>query len=146
MMRPPCSFTMPCEMDSPSPVPWPSGLVVKKGSNTWRGELLGHAGAVVDHIDGDAVEPGPCADHDGPRPAGGRDRLRGIVDQVDQHLLNLVGVGRGHRQLGLDLEPALDPLGHELVAEQEQGGVEQRAERRGLAAGGPACGRSRAGS
>ena len=35
MMRPPCSRTMPWLIESPSPVPSPSGLVVKKGSNTW---------------------------------------------------------------------------------------------------------------
>ena len=31
-MRPPCFCTMPYDSDSPSPVPWPTGLVVKKGS------------------------------------------------------------------------------------------------------------------
>jgi len=32
MMRPPCSFTIPWQMDSPSPVPSPSPFVVKNGS------------------------------------------------------------------------------------------------------------------
>ena len=34
VIRPPCSVTMPWQMESPSPVPSPSDLVVKKGSNT----------------------------------------------------------------------------------------------------------------
>ena len=34
MMRPPCSRTMPWLMERPRPVPSPSGLVVKNGSNT----------------------------------------------------------------------------------------------------------------
>jgi hypothetical protein len=34
IIRPPCSLTMPWLMDSPRPVPSPSALVVKKGSNT----------------------------------------------------------------------------------------------------------------
>ena len=33
-MRPPCSRTMPWLIESPRPVPSPSGLVVKNGSNT----------------------------------------------------------------------------------------------------------------
>ena len=33
-MRPPCSFTIPWEIDNPRPVPSPSPLVVKNGSNT----------------------------------------------------------------------------------------------------------------
>ena len=32
---PPDCLTKPCTWDSPSPVPWPCGLVVKNGSNTW---------------------------------------------------------------------------------------------------------------
>src|SRR2546427_523063 len=34
VMRPPCSFMMPWQMESPSPVPSPSRLVVKNGSKT----------------------------------------------------------------------------------------------------------------
>src|SRR5437879_3907696 len=34
VMRPPCSFRIPWQIDSPSPVPSPSPLVVKNGSNT----------------------------------------------------------------------------------------------------------------
>ena len=34
---PRCAWTMPYEMASPSPVPWPIGFVVKKGSKMrWR--------------------------------------------------------------------------------------------------------------
>ena len=39
MMRPPCSRTMPWLIESPSPVPWPSALVVKNGSNTWAARV-----------------------------------------------------------------------------------------------------------
>src|SRR2546427_5910380 len=38
VMRPPCSFRIPWQIDSPSPVPSPSPLVVKNGSNTCEGE------------------------------------------------------------------------------------------------------------
>ena len=34
VMRPPCSVTMPWQIESPSPVPSPSDLVVKNGSKT----------------------------------------------------------------------------------------------------------------
>ncbi len=43
-MRPPCSRTMPWLIESPSPVPSPSGLVVKNGSNTWAAMLSGIPG------------------------------------------------------------------------------------------------------
>src|SRR4029450_7147026 len=35
-MVPPCCWTMPYTIESPSPVPVPGGLVVKNGSNTPR--------------------------------------------------------------------------------------------------------------
>src|SRR2546430_8811456 len=44
VMRPPCSFRMPWQIDSPNPVPWPSGLVVKNGSNTRRATSSGIPG------------------------------------------------------------------------------------------------------
>ena len=56
-----------------------------------------------------------------------------LLMQIDEDLLDLVRIDVGHRQVGLDLDRRLDPVGHELVAEQDEGGVEQRAER-----GGPA--------
>src|SRR5437899_6246097 len=34
VMSPPCSLTMPRQIDRPSPVPSPSDLVLKNGSNT----------------------------------------------------------------------------------------------------------------
>ena len=59
-------------------------------------ERLRHAGPVVDHVDGHAVEPAAGAHQDQAGPAGAGDRLRGVVDQVDEDLLDLVRVDLGH--------------------------------------------------
>ena len=128
MIRPPCSRTMPWLMERPSPVPSPSGLVVKNGSNTWAAsasDMPGPSSAMSTATPSSqrrartTTVPG--------RPAA-RDRLRRVVDEIDEDLLDLVGIDVRHRQVGLDLQARLDPVGHEIVPQQQERRVEQRLE------------------
>ena len=50
------------------------------------------------------------------------------MDQVDEDLLNLIRVDVRHREVWVHLYARLDPVGHELVSEKQQGIVEQRGE------------------
>ena len=131
MIRPPCSLTMPWLIESPRPVPSPFRLGGEERLEHLGRERLGHAGSVVDHVDRHAVEPAAGAHHDRAGPAGRGDGLRRVVDEIDEDLLDLVRVDVRHRQVGLDLERGLHPLRHELVAEQQERGVEQGLQRRG---------------
>ena len=133
MMRPPCSRTMPWLIERPSPVPSPSGLVVKKGSNTWAASASDMPGPSSITSTATPSSQRRARTTHAPGPPGAGDRLRGVVDQVDEDLLDLVGVDVGHRQIGLDLDLGLDAVRHELVAEQHEGGVEQGPERGGAA-------------
>jgi hypothetical protein len=96
-----------------------------------RRQRLRHARPIVDEIDRHAVQPTPGPHDDGARPAGGRDGLGGIVDQIDEDLLNLVRLDVRHRQVRLHVNARLHPVGHELVAQQEEGRVQQGTERGG---------------
>ena len=87
----------------PRPVPLPTGLVVKNGSNTWLGRL--DAGSGVGELD----------EHTGVVDAGLNDQraaadffegIDGVVDKIEENLENLVAVTADRRQ-GL-LGPQLD--------------------------------------
>ena len=89
--------------------------------------VVGHAGALVDHLDEVAAVRQPLdADPDRPAVRGCLDR---ILQQVDQHLLHLGGVepAGGARQLtgGLELEQFTGPVEplrprHELLCRRRQ--------------------------
>ena len=132
-MRPPCSRTMPWLIERPSPVPSPSGLVVKNGSNTWAASASDMPGP--SSITSMATPSSQRRARTTTRP--GRPVLAiacaALLMQVDEDLLDLVRVDVRHRQVGLDLDLRLDPVGHELVPEQDERRVEQRLERGGAA-------------
>ena len=123
------------------------GLGGEEGLEHLRGERLGHARSVVDHVDGHAVQPAARADHHACR-AGRCDAIAwaALLIRLTKTCWIWFGIDVGHRQVGLDLDLRLDPVRHELVAEQDEGGVEQRLERAWAGAGAPASARSSAGS
>ena len=130
-MRPPCSRTMPWLIESPSPVPSPSGLVVKNGSNTCAASASDMPGPSSATSTATPSSQRRARTTTRAGPAGAGDRLGRVVDEIDEDLLDLVGVDVGHRQVGLDLEAGLHPVRHEIVPEQQEGGVEQRLQRGG---------------
>ena len=73
-------------------------------------DIRGHARAVVAHLERHGVVPGvvPCADSERAAVVGGAHGLLGVDDQVQQHLLDLMGVGedlrQGRGQRGHDLD------------------------------------------
>ena len=130
-IAPPCAETMPCTTASPSPVPCPTGLVVKNGSKT-RSRVassmpqplsLTHRCACAPGAQTDAgraasgVEIGRGqADHDA--AAAALQRVPGVGAQVHQHLLHLrrVDAARApaHRRSAARARPA--PAGSSAAA------------------------------
>ena len=93
---PPCRLTTTRhDTSSPSPVPCPTGLVVKNGSKTRDRSSARDAGAgVADlHQRAVAVPGGP----ERQRALAGH-RVEGVDDQVGPHLVELAGVGGHLRQ------------------------------------------------
>src|SRR5437588_78965 len=93
------------------------------------GDVFGNPRPRVSHAHGDDVLRPLGRDPDPARRRVARDRLAGVVDQVHEHLLDLVGV---HLHLGkarLHVQGRLDLVGHQLVADQHQRGVEQLVDR-----------------
>ena len=89
------------------------------------GDGFGHSGAVVRNADRHAIQPVLGGDRDATvPPVRASDRLGRVVDDVHEHLLDLVRV---HLHLGdarFDVERELDLVRHELVLEQSQGRLE----------------------
>ena len=97
------------------------------------GDLIGDAGAVVGHAHGYPVEPAPGRDPDAAAPLDARDRLRGVVDEVYEHLFDLVRVDLEVGEVLLHPQRRLHLVSHQLVAEQRQRGRENRPDRLHLA-------------
>ena len=81
---------------STSPIPLPPGLVVKKGTNRLSG--FATPGAVVLHLEDHAVVAPDGAQLDGRRTRGRR--LDRVADEIDERLLDLVGVAAEREPLG----------------------------------------------
>ena len=90
-------------------MPEPLGLVVKNGTN--RFDVSGQALALVVDVDLEPVAGSLPADRDA--AAGLERRVDGVADDVDEQLLDLIGVGDeldlgrrmdGHRQPLLELD------------------------------------------
>ncbi len=117
---------MPWLMDRPSPVPSPSGFVVKNGSNTWLASVSDIPGPSSITSTATPSSHGRARTDDGSRTTRRGDGLRRVVDEIDEHLLDLVGVDVGHGEIGVDVDAGIDPVGHELVAEEDERRVEKR--------------------
>ena len=100
----------------------PTSFVVKNGSKIFGCTSSGTPGPVVVDFEDDrvAIEVVPGADDERAAAVGGEHRLLGVDDQVQQHLLNLVRIGKHLRQPGgerLDDRDVADAL---LVGAQRQ--------------------------
>ena len=140
---------------SPSPVPLPGPLVVKKGSKRRRQDLRRHADAGVGHraagrtSPGDALGEAPGLGLASPRrcavsmrepPARGHG-VAGVHRQVHEHLLDLAGVGadapqRRAARSACELDVLADEPPQHLLDARDHG-VEVERPR----AAAPACGR-----
>ena len=91
---PPWASTIPRHNGSPSPVPTPGGLVVKKGSKmrAWSAERDTRPG--VRHRERDLVLRGVVLRGEGDLPGarGGAERLLRVGEEVEEHLLQLVRI------------------------------------------------------
>ena len=88
------STTIRCAVASPSPVPWPTSLVVKNESNTRSRISARDPGAVVGDLDLGEVAEAASGDRDRPALA---ERVDRVVEQVGPDLVEL---GAAHGQLG----------------------------------------------
>src|SRR3990167_3794823 len=133
-MVPPWLSTIPRHSESPRPVPWPGGFVVKKGSKIrpWiSGGMPAPGSATVKTMRGGAGAGG------GPREGGGgavrvrapredeaarrRARAHRVVRvgrEVHDELLELVRIGPQQRQVGGEVDHHLHGVEAELVGEQ----------------------------
>ena len=87
-ISPPRPLTMPWQIERPSPVPTPTGFVVKNGSKM-RGRTSGGMPAPVSEISTRARPSGAVpvdGAHDVLAGAPLRDRLRGVDEEVQEHL------------------------------------------------------------
>ena len=103
---------------SPSPVPCPAGLVVKKGSKTRGQRASGDPRAVVVHVDFRDVVGSDTTVNVNTSPR--RNRIHGVAQQSREHGFQMVRV-------------AEDAAGADLVAVETQGGaleVQTRPEQR----------------
>ena len=89
---PPWALTMPWQTESPIPVPAPGGLVVKNGSKIRLRSSGGDAGAVVRDLELDPAVPLASRQHEPARRRHVAQRLLGVDDEVEEHLVELVGV------------------------------------------------------
>ncbi len=117
-MWPPWASTMALQMASPSPAPRSvSGAGAIEPLEDPRLLARGQAGSAIGHLHGDRLVGGRGDDGDG---AVGRRVLDGVVEQVDQHLLDehvvhgdqgqVGGNPRGHHALAqAPAEPAAGP-------------------------------------
>ena len=80
-------------------MPLPTSFVVKNGSKILRLDLLRHARAVVADFERDGVALGvvPGPDHERAAAVRRDHRLFGVDDEVEQHLLDLMRVGKDLR-------------------------------------------------
>ena len=120
---------------STKPMPEPPGLVVKNGTN--RLAVLGQARAFVRHPDLQHGAVAPPADR-APGRSGGQRGVGGVAQQVDEHLLELIGVAvHGH------LRPRLHSTGtrvSKLTARRTSGADLQRLQLRAGQLGQPRIG------
>ena len=144
-IRPPCPVTIPWLIDSPRPVPSPTGLVVKKGSNRW-GRCSGSIPAPLSATSRTPKSPSCRVDDPDQSPlvlALGLDRLHGVDQEVEDHLADLrrdAEDARGVAVVDLDgdalateaaldhLEPGGDQVGHRGRLELGGGGPRQAPE------------------
>src|SRR5436190_555932 len=95
---------------------------------------LRYAGPVVGNVDGKAVRLALGGDLDPPfSSARAGDRLRGVVDDVHEHLLDLIRVYLDFREPRLEGERELDARGEQLVLQELMGGLENGPDRLQLA-------------
>ena len=84
-------------MASPRPVPRPSGLVVKNGSNRWARTVGRYPGSVVGDAQVDPLGVGLESNLDASVTI---QRVVGIVQKVRDHLIDLVTVAVNAQGLG----------------------------------------------
>ena len=123
---PPWAVAMPSAIDRPSPVPSPTSLVVKNGSNTRPRSSALMPGPVVGHLDRVRVLGGIGADGD--RPGRIADRVFGVHHQVEDDLLDLLAVDEHRQHAGVQLELQRDVAQRELVLAQPRRGADDLIE------------------
>ena len=94
-------------MSRPRPVPFPTGLVVKNGSNRRSRISAGMPGAVVDHAHHDAL---PLAVRGHLDATGVGNGIEGVVDQVRPDLVELADEAANAREVGLHVHGDGDRL------------------------------------
>ena len=94
-------------------------------------ERLGDAGTIVRDADGDAIglALGDDLNASTRLGAGAGDSLGRVVDDVHEHLLDLVRVDLDFRQARLELERQLDAGCEQLILHQLMSGLENRPDR-----------------
>src|SRR5262245_22021003 len=93
------------------------------------GERFIHSRAIIRHCYRDTAEPAPSLDPDRAGATGTCDGLRGVVDQVDEHLLDLNRIEIQFRHIGVAVELRLDTDSHDLIAEQGKRRLEESTHR-----------------
>ena len=126
---PPCASTI--DRASERPRPNPSGLVVVNGAAA-RSATPGSKPGPLSRTSMATASPSREPRHHDAAivPPGIAERLGGVAQQIDQHLLDLHGVDADRRQIARDAHLHLDALPVELRAAIGDGGVDQVADLR----------------
>ena len=103
-------------MSSPSPVPSPTGFVVKNGSNI-RADRVRDPPTVVGDLDAHPRALAAGAQRDPPRAADSVDR---VGEQVRPDLVELGPGGLDRRQVGVELADHVDAAVAQALVEQRQ--------------------------
>src|SRR5258708_6942671 len=112
---------------------FPFGFGAEKGLEHALRDRFRDAGPVVGNVDREAVRLALGGDFDSPAACLGdrraRDRLRGVVDDVHEHLLDLIRVHLDLGQARLEGERQLDARREQLVLQELMRGLENGPDR-----------------
>ena len=96
---PPCACAIPRLTDRPSPVPWPTLLVVKNGSNTWLVIAAGTPGPSSLTSTNAAAAVRRCGRGRGRAGPVRGTRLFGVDEEVQDHLADFLAIDHNQRQI-----------------------------------------------
>lgn len=94
-------------------------------------ELERNAGPIVLDVEEDAAGAGAGAQHNAAGTTGGGNRLLTVHEQIENHLLELDGIGERGREIGCEMDLDSDAGALEIVGAQAEGALDDFVEANG---------------